>query len=267
MRNIALYLRYDGTKYHGWQEQKDDITVQATLQRALSRICGHPVKAVWLRPDGCRRPRRTLLRQLQDGHPDSGGQAAPGGQHAPAAGHRRHARRRRAGGFSTPSCRAGRRSILIEYTTPACATRFNADRAYFYPVPLDEGVMAEAARRFVGTHDFAAVPLRGDGDEDHRPDGPTGSRSTETDSSSSCASAPTGSCNNMARAMSGTLIYASDGKINPSDIPALLEDAGQAGCSGPTVPPCGLYLTRIWYDGRRRRDDGGRLRALRPRKR
>ena len=29
MRNIALRLRYDGTKYHGWQEQKQDITVAA----------------------------------------------------------------------------------------------------------------------------------------------------------------------------------------------------------------------------------------------
>jgi tRNA pseudouridine38-40 synthase len=53
---------------------------------------------------------------------------------------------------------------------------------------------------------------------------------------------------NMARAMAGTLIYASEGKILPDDIPRLLETRDRR-LFGPTVPPSGLYLTRIWYDG------------------
>ncbi|MBR5381090.1 MAG: tRNA pseudouridine(38-40) synthase TruA, partial [Oscillospiraceae bacterium] len=53
---------------------------------------------------------------------------------------------------------------------------------------------------------------------------------------------------NMARAMAGTLIYASEGKIAPGDIPALLE-AGDRRLTGPTAPPQGLYLTRVWYEG------------------
>ena len=28
MRNIKLKIQYDGTNYHGWQIQKNDITVQ-----------------------------------------------------------------------------------------------------------------------------------------------------------------------------------------------------------------------------------------------
>ena len=46
MRNIALRLRYDGSRYHGWQVQKNDITVAETLEEALSRVCGHPVRVV-----------------------------------------------------------------------------------------------------------------------------------------------------------------------------------------------------------------------------
>ncbi|MGI5976564.1 MAG: tRNA pseudouridine(38-40) synthase TruA, partial [Candidatus Limivicinus sp.] len=46
MRNIALHLRYDGSRYHGWQIQKSEITVQETLEEALSRVCGHRVKTV-----------------------------------------------------------------------------------------------------------------------------------------------------------------------------------------------------------------------------
>ena len=30
MRNIALFLTYLGTAYHGWQVQKNDITVGET---------------------------------------------------------------------------------------------------------------------------------------------------------------------------------------------------------------------------------------------
>ena len=46
MRNIALRLRYDGTAYHGWQVQKTDVSVCQTLEEALSKMCGHQVKAV-----------------------------------------------------------------------------------------------------------------------------------------------------------------------------------------------------------------------------
>ena len=43
MRNIALRLSYDGTNYHGWQTQKDDVTVQETLEQAVAKIVKHPV--------------------------------------------------------------------------------------------------------------------------------------------------------------------------------------------------------------------------------
>ena len=43
-RNIALRLQYDGTAYHGWQVQKTDITVAETLERALTKVCGEPIK-------------------------------------------------------------------------------------------------------------------------------------------------------------------------------------------------------------------------------
>jgi tRNA pseudouridine38-40 synthase len=53
---------------------------------------------------------------------------------------------------------------------------------------------------------------------------------------------------NMARAMAGTLLYVSEGKIRPEEIPGLLERKDRR-LTGPTVPPGGLYMTRIWYDG------------------
>ena len=53
---------------------------------------------------------------------------------------------------------------------------------------------------------------------------------------------------NMARAMVGTMVYASYGKLEPEEIPALLE-RGDRRLTGPTMPAQGLYLNRLWYDG------------------
>ncbi|RJP90143.1 MAG: tRNA pseudouridine(38-40) synthase TruA, partial [Desulfobacteraceae bacterium] len=36
MQNYKLTIEYDGTDYHGWQIQAEDITVQGTIQNALS---------------------------------------------------------------------------------------------------------------------------------------------------------------------------------------------------------------------------------------
>lgn len=44
MRNIALRLMYVGTAYHGWQVQKNAVTVAETLEHSLASVVGHPVK-------------------------------------------------------------------------------------------------------------------------------------------------------------------------------------------------------------------------------
>ena len=36
--------------------------------------------------------------------------------------------------------------------------------------------------------------------------------------------------------------------FEPEEIPALLE-AGDRRLTGPTMPPQGLYMNRVWYDG------------------
>lgn len=43
-RNIKLTIAYDGTAYHGWQQQPGGIvTVQETMKMALARVVQHPV--------------------------------------------------------------------------------------------------------------------------------------------------------------------------------------------------------------------------------
>lgn len=44
LKRIALGLRYDGSAYHGWQAQQDDLpTIQRALERALGVVANHSV--------------------------------------------------------------------------------------------------------------------------------------------------------------------------------------------------------------------------------
>jgi len=246
MRNITLRLMYDGTNYHGWQEQKTDITVAATVQKALSKICGHPVKVI-----GCGRTDAGVhaLRYCANFKTDSKIPAdrlplalntmLPSDIAAVAAID------------ADDEFNAILSCVKKEYTYKIYNARtrdpFYSNRAYLYPVPLDLEAMAAAAAHFIGTHDFKAVRSVGTETKttvrtvywyDVEQDGPMVELRV-------CAD---GFLYNMARAMAGTLIYVSEGKIAANDIPRLLMTQDRR-LTGPTVPPCGLYLTRIWYDG------------------
>lgn len=41
---IALGIEYDGSRYFGWQRQREVISVQEELERALGKIANHPVE-------------------------------------------------------------------------------------------------------------------------------------------------------------------------------------------------------------------------------
>jgi len=141
--------------------------------------------------------------------------------------------------------------VKKEYTYRVLNSRirdpFYSGRAYFYPQTLDIETMKQAAKHFVGTHDFAAMRTVG-----------TKTKTTirtvfwyeiaENGGLIELRACADGFLYNMARAMAGTLLYVSEGKISPDEVPHLLEQRDRR-LAGPTVPPDGLYLTRIWYDG------------------
>ena len=44
LRNIRLVVAYDGTRYHGWQRQKNGLTVQEVIEGSLQVMMEMPVK-------------------------------------------------------------------------------------------------------------------------------------------------------------------------------------------------------------------------------
>lgn len=40
---VSLTVAYEGTNYHGWQVQPNNITIESVLNQALSDLLGEPV--------------------------------------------------------------------------------------------------------------------------------------------------------------------------------------------------------------------------------
>jgi tRNA pseudouridine38-40 synthase len=246
MKNIAMRLMYDGTEYHGWQVQKKDRTVCGTVESALSKLTGETVKVT-----GC-------------GRTDAGVHALSYCANFKSNTGIPLERLPLAVNSLLPPDIAVLKAVEVEdsfnsilscnkkeYTYRIVNSRirdpFLKNRVYFYPSPLDDEIMKSAASQFVGTHDFAAVRSVG-----------TETKTTvrtiyycdierngQEITMKVCAD---GFLYNMVRAIMGTVIYCAEGKIDPKDIPMLLETRDRR-LTGPTVPPQGLYMSHIWYDG------------------
>ncbi len=247
MRNIALRLAYDGTRYHGWQVQKNEITVAETLEKALAKMCEHPVKAV-----GCGRTDAGVhaLRYCANFKTEC---AIPVDRVPLAVNTLLPYDIAVTDAVETPedfnsilSCI--KKEYIYKLHNSRIRDPFLTSRACFFPSPLDAERMKAAAKYFEGTHDFKAVRSLG-----------TETKTTvrtvhwcviEKDGDMInlriCAD---GFLYNMVRAIMGTIVYAGLGKIEPEAIPALL-DGGDRRLTGPTMPPQGLYMSRVWYDGK-----------------
>ena len=246
MKNIALRLRYDGSRYHGWQVQKNAVTVAQTMEEVLAKVCGERVKLT-----GCGRTDAGVhaLRYCANFH---SGCTVPVDRLPLAVNSRLPDDIAVVDAVEVPDdFNAIGSCVKKEYVYKILNSRipdpFLADRVCFYPQRLDISLMQAAARAFEGTHDFKAVRSEG-----------TQTKTTvrtvywcraEKDGDlitvSICAN---GFLYNMCRAMVGTMVYASYGKLIPEEIPALLEKRDRR-LTGPTMPPQGLYLNRVWYDG------------------
>ena len=248
MRNIAFKLMYNGTNYHGWQVQKTHATVAETLEKSLSSLCGEKIKLT-----GCGRTDAGVHAERYVANFRTG--CTIPCDRFPLAVNARlpedivvsQAVEVDEGFNAIGSC------LKKEYTYRIFNSRirnpFYVHRAYFYPKRLDEAVMDRAARAFEGTHDFRAV--RSVGTETRTTVRTIHycrvARSGDLLELKVCAN---GFLYNMVRAITGTVLYCAEGKLAAEDVPVILA-SGNWTLAGPTVPPGGLYLTRLWYEDER----------------
>ncbi|HEY5466232.1 MAG TPA: tRNA pseudouridine(38-40) synthase TruA [Clostridia bacterium] len=251
MRTIALLTEYDGTRFLGWQSQREGRTIQNELESALSVLFEQPIRLY-----GCSRT-------------DAGVHAIGHVSHFKASGSIPSDRIPLALSAILPEDIAVRLAVEMpetfharygarakRYTYRIWNTRIRSaitrQTVFHEPRPLDLGAMRQAALLLTGRHDFSAFMAAGgktattvrtlmDVRVDRIPGDPTIKITVTGD----------GFLYNMVRILSGTLLYAGLGKIRPEDLPEILL-SGDRRRAGKTLPAKGLTLEAVYYeqDGR-----------------
>jgi tRNA pseudouridine38-40 synthase len=256
MRNIRLLLQYDGSAYHGWQEQPNGITIQGLIEAGLEEITGSEVDIIGA------------------GRTDAGVHAL--GQCAcfrTSTGLAPETLKKALNAKLPPDIRI----IAAEEVDDSFHARFSATgKSYVYilqtgrvtspflhkylwslPYSPDIRAMRDAATHLLGAHDFSA--FRGSG---------CGARTTVRTIRSASIEEKEGMefmsmgmagkfivfrfegnafLRHMVRNMVGTLVDVGRRKTEPEAIAEILAKCDRR-LAGPTAPAQGLFLERIYYD-------------------
>ena len=212
MKRILLTIAYDGTNYSGWQKQKHALGQRAVIDVETSI----PAEKI---PLAIRSflPADIVVTKAEEV-------------------------------AETFHPRFDCVKKTYEYRFWNAPAKNPKERLYsaYVQKPLDVERMNEGAKAFLGTHDFAAFCAAG------------AQVSTTVRTIFDCHVEKRGESvrilvtgdgflYNMVRILVGTLLFVSEGKIDPADLPAIIE-SGERMRAGKTAPPQGLYLNRVEYD-------------------
>jgi len=244
-RNLKLTIEYDGTRYFGWQFQVGRPTIQGVLEGVLARILDHPVRVTAAgRTDrgvhalgqvaacltSSRIPADRLVLAANSYLPED--IVLRDAEEVPPTF---HARRSATGKWY-------RYTILNRRIPQVRCRHFHAQVAW----PLDVERMGEAARAFVGEHDFRAFQSNS-----KRPPAPTVRMVFCVDVARegdfiSIDVVGRSFLYTMVRTIAGTLIEVGRGKRAPGEVTELLGRRDRR-LSGPTADPRGLCLMEVYY--------------------
>ncbi len=239
-----LLLRYDGTRYHGWQVQPNGVTVQQVLQDAVERVTG-----VRSGITGCSRTDAGVHALMFCCALKTESRIPP--ENVPAALNAHLPR-----DIAVYACRlappefhprydcVGKRYVYRVWNQPV-RHPFWEGHAHHVSRRLDELVMAQAARDFEGTHDFKAFCAAGSSVEDTVRTVRRCTVARNGDMLDITVEAD-GFLYNMVRIIVGTLLDIEAGRLPPDSVPAILKSRDRSR-AGKTAPACGLYLEQVFY--------------------
>ena len=244
MNKYKILIQYVGTKYNGWQIQKDQATVQGVIRDAIYQLTGETVSLVGA------------------GRTDSGVHAL--GQIAHFKLERKlllDRLRRSLNGVLPWDIRIMRVNLATE---PFHAQRdalqkryeyriFNAEvlppflRGYVYHLPriLDFEVMQAAASKLIGSHDFKGFAAKASRIKDSTREIFL-SRVLKKGRHITYQVEGNGFLHHMVRNFVGTLVEVGRNQRSARDIVRILQSRDRQ-LAGPTAPPQGLYLMKVWY--------------------
>jgi tRNA pseudouridine38-40 synthase len=245
MRNIRLLLEYDGTRYHGWQRQKNALTIQEVLEAALGQLTGEAVSVIG------------------SGRTDAGvharGQAANfrTASHIPLKAFHEGLNSLLPEDIAVLEAveappefhaRKSARAKTYEYRILNRATRspLNHHYAWWIERPLDLEAMDRAAQALLGQHDFTAFQASGSGIKNTVREVFSSKWRREREDWLIYAITANGLLRGMVRSLVGTMVEVGRGKFPADHLKQVLESRDRRG-AGPTAPAPGLYLVEVIY--------------------
>ena len=250
-RNIKLLLAFDGTAYAGWQRQKSDKTIQGVLEETIQVMTGehscvhgagrtdagvHALGMVANFETGSGIPCPALVKGLNSMLPTDI-RVLEAGEVDPIF----HARR-------------DARGKTYWYNLSSGSVQLPTERLYSAHVfgELDIRAMQQGLAHMVGTHDFASFEGAGSRDKEFPGRGAVrtimaaGLETVGGENRLRLVITGDGFLRHMVRNIVGTLLEVGKGRLEHSDIAAVLA-ARDRSRAGPTAPAHGLFLKEVLY--------------------
>lgn len=237
-----LDISYRGAAFHGWQIQPGDITVQETVEKAISTLARRPVAVTGAgRTDAGVNARRMVAHVELDVAPNDRFLRAIDSMCGPDIAIRGVRRVR-----DDAHARFDATERTYRYFATTAKNPFARGLAWKAPATLDFDAMNEAAGLLLGRRDFTSfAKLHGNAKTNicdlrraqwHRIDGDTWYFEIAADRF----------LRNMVRAVVGTLADVGRGKMRPSDILEVLERRDRC-AAGTSMPAEALFLWDVEY--------------------
>jgi tRNA pseudouridine38-40 synthase len=253
MRNIMLKLAYDGTGYAGWQRQKDQATIQETLEERLSQITNGAVALHGAgRTDaGVHALGMTASFETESEIPTDG--LLKGLNSMLPEDIRVLAVEDRDPQFHARISAVGK---LYVYQLLVGGICLPTERLYSYHIrhDLDIEPMRDCLAYLVGEHDFGCFEASGSRDPEY-----TGGRGAVRRISRAeliagnglplpirIEIAGDGFLRHMVRNIVGTIIEVGSGRMDFADLCSIIEGKDRD-AAGPTAPARGLFLKEVFY--------------------
>ncbi len=248
MRRYRIVLAYDGTRYSGYQLQKNGLAVQQVLEEALEHVNRAPVRAFGSSRTDAGVHARGFVAHFDLDHaiPPANLVRALNARLPPDVRVMRAAFAR--SDFDARKDAKGKEYRYGIYNADILPPELAPFWAFQHR-PLDVEAMRAAARFFVGKHDFvsfAANPKREIESTvrtvfacEVRKAGPRITIVVRGD----------GFLYKQVRSMAGFLVRVGLGEERPEAVAELLRDAPPRTARVPTAPGRGLFLQKVYYGG------------------
>lgn len=244
MRNLLVEISYDGSDYHGWQVQKNALTVQEVFQNAVERVFGARLDIKGCsRTDSGVHANSYFVSFKTDRNINCENVVTALNTYLPKdiavldckeVDDDFHAR------YSVVS-----KEYIYKLYNGKIRNPFYNNYAYHYRYNIDADYLNKEAKAFIGTYDFSGFCSSNSDVEDTVRTVKNFEVYRESDMVYFKAEAD-GFLYNMVRIMVGTLLFVSEGKIKQGELKGVIESRNRK-LAGKTAPANGLYLNKVNY--------------------